>query len=172
MNPGNIGIAVCLLSVFVSGGIFVAQARLRAGASRKDAAKEGAAFALFLAVGSLNLDGCATNRAAIHESYEIEQPTLAGNRVASGSSSFGGAIRQDRVRSPNGAAAVETCIAIQQRYMGWLAQNGLTAAGSPFGWWLVQNAITVPDRCIDHVTSGTPMNMGGAGLIGGRTWIR
>ncbi len=171
MNPSSFGIAVCLLSVFVSGGIFVAQARLRAGASRKDAVKEGAAFALFMIAGCFNLDGCYAGT-GLYESRTVEQPTLAGNRVASETSVLAGAVRTSRVTSPDGANAVERCIAIQQRYMRWLAENGLTASNSPFGWWLAQGAITVPDRCIDHVTSGTPMNWGAGGMVGGRMWIR
>ncbi len=128
---------------------------------------------------SLALSSCGANGPAIYGAQTYAVPTIAGNGEVGRHTAAGGAVDITSARSPDGRAMVDACIAIQQRWNDYLRSSGMvnTQAGW-VNWWRMMQLTSVPDRCIDYATYGTPMSTGatgmgmgiGAGGLGSPTW--
>jgi hypothetical protein len=113
--------------------------------------------------------------APLYSSTNVAAPTISGNGSVQRTIGAGGLYQSTTITSPSGQTMVRDCLAIQREWLNYLRSSGLQPNQGAWSNWLqimiLQRAMTIPDRCMDYATYGTPMSSGGGfGFGGGRTF--
>lgn len=127
---------------------------------------------------ALALTSCLGMNGGLYSSSNIAAPTISGNGSVQTTRAMGGLYQSTIVTSPSGQTMVRDCLAIQREWLNYLRSSGIQPTQVNQAAWnnwiqimILQRAMTIPDRCMDYATYGTPMSSGGGfGFGGGRTF--
>ncbi len=127
---------------------------------------------------ALVITSCWGMNGGLYSSSNIAAPTISGNGSIQRTSALNGTYQSTTITSPSGQTMARDCLAIQREWLNYLRDSGLQPNQANQAAWnswirimILQRAMTVPDRCIDYATYGTPMSSGGGfGFGSGRTF--